>query len=214
MVGNLRQFRLAPGAGILLGISLLCLQVAAQVEVVGNLVVATRTTLDGVQAAKGTAVLTGTELSTGQEGASLLTTLAGDQITVGAETRVKLERKKDEVRLTLRRGSIAVKGSSTQISCLGVDISPAHEDSAVWEVTLVTENTAQIAVTEGTVNAQGRGQTVVVPAGQRVLVIPRSRSVFRKLLGLPARAGGAAAITIPLALAGGDEEVMSPSTAK
>ncbi|MDA2912763.1 hypothetical protein MYX77_02170 [Acidobacteriia bacterium AH_259_A11_L15] len=198
--------------GILLG-SFLCISVKAQ-DIVGNLVIASRTTIDGVPAINGTTVISGSTLSTAEEGFSHLTTLAGDRINLGPETKVKVDREKGTFRLNLLNGRVAVRGLTAEVRWRGIRLSCSSQEAAVWEVAIVEENKVEIAVVRGEVSAKGKNQTVIIPAGQRVLVNLESENIFRKLLGWPARAGGATAITVPLALIGNEEAVVSPSEKK
>lgn len=198
-------------AGVILLLLCVLLPLRAQDTILGQLLVARNAALDGIPAINATIVFSPPDLVTGPQGASQLATVTGDQVNFGPETKARLDRQKDRVRLSLRSGRIEVRGSTTEVKCLCLHIFSASRKQAVWEVAIVEDNTAEISVVAGEINIQAPDHTILVSPGQRVIVRAKPNCNLRRFLGLPTRGAGASALVVPLALADRGRQPVSPS---
>ena len=161
-----------------------CLAAPAQESpiVIGQAVVSTETTQNGISLPSGGTIFDGDLVATGASGRAVVKLSPTNQVTLNANTAVRFARVVERTWLRLQKGTIAVENTgkdSAVVETPKFHIVPATEGTSKAYLGLMADNSTYIESAEGNVTIDDikSGQSYVLPAGQSTMVPADSSGV-------------------------------------
>jgi hypothetical protein len=161
-----------------------CLAAPAQESaiVIGQAVVSTETTQNGIALPSGGTTFDGDLIATGASGRAVVKLSPTNQVTLNANTAVRFARVVQRTWVRLQKGTIVVENTGKDFAVVETPtfhVVPATEGTSKAYVGLMADNSTYIECAEGNVTIDDikSGQSYVLPAGQSVMVPADSSGV-------------------------------------
>ncbi|MGD0920762.1 MAG: FecR domain-containing protein [Terriglobia bacterium] len=143
--------------------------------VIGQAVVSTETTQNGIALPSGGTIFDGDLIETGASGRAVVKLSPTNQVTLNVNTAVRFARVVERTWLRLQKGTIVVEYTGKDFAVVETPkfhIVPATEGTSRAYVGLMADNSTYIESAEGNVTIDDikSGQSYVLPAGQSALV--------------------------------------------
>lgn len=211
------------------------LSAAPGAAVLGKIVSAAPTAVNGVGIPADATLFTGDRIATGPGGWARIFLPPGHQIHLGSQTEARVQRIGTRLEVELFEGRLALRtrgSNDVHVYSPGLEIVPRTAADAVWEVARLGEGLTLVVAHQGTIEALSLNRSVEVRPGQSVQIRTRLEQEGDPDGQKPASAGpddcgcrylgaivfvtlfgAAAAIMIPLAAGPGPEDgiVVSPA---
>jgi hypothetical protein len=160
-----------------LAVCFFCLAAAAQQGpiVIGQAVLSTQTTQNGIALPSGGTIFDGDLIVTGASGTAVVKLSPTTQVTLNANTTVRFARVVQRTWLRLQKGTVMVENTGKDFAVVATpkfQIVPGAEGSSKAYVGLMADDSTYIESAEGNVMIDDikSGQSYLLPAGQSTLV--------------------------------------------